>query len=229
MEGYPVTIRLLDPPLHEFLPEPQPPYDDPVATRAKELAEVNPMMGHRGVRVGITYPQIYETQIRAVFEAASILKGRGIKAIPQIMIPQVGSIQELDHIKAIYDSVKSQYDTITVNFGTMIEVVRGALTANELAGTAEFFSFGTNDLTQATYSFSREDAEGKFLPEYMEKHILERNPFQTLDISGVGQLMKMGTSSGRTVRPDMEIGICGRAWRGPGLGTLLPRTGPELC
>ncbi len=209
MEGYPVTIRLLDPPLHEFLPEPQPPYDDPVATRAKELAEVNPMMGHRGVRVGITYPQIYETQIRAVFEAASILKGRGIKAIPQIMIPQVGSIQELDHIKAIYDSVKSQYDTITVNFGTMIEVVRGALTANELAGTAEFFSFGTNDLTQATYSFSREDAEGKFLPEYMEKHILERNPFQTLDISGVGQLMKMGTSSGRTVRPDMEIGICG--------------------
>ncbi|MBI1657511.1 MAG: pyruvate, phosphate dikinase [Thaumarchaeota archaeon] len=227
MEGYPVTIRLLDPPLHEFLPNPeelagriaQMPGDEaaaqkPVLARARELAEVNPMMGHRGVRVGVTYPEIYEMQIRAVFEAAASLARRGVRAVPQIMVPQVGSVEELDHIKRIYDDIRSEAERkngrpVPVSFGTMIEVVRAAVTADRLASTAEFFSFGTNDLTQATYSFSREDAEGKFLPEYMEKGLLARNPFQTLDADGVGELMALAISKGRDARPGMEVGICG--------------------
>ncbi len=231
MEGYEVTIRLLDPPLHEFLPNPeelaekirklemQNATDEVnkakiVLKRARELAEVNPMMGHRGVRVGITHPEIYEMQIRAVFEALVELTKKKIKTHPQIMIPQISSIAELNHIKKIYDSIKKEMETkhkmkLKINFGTMIEVVRAALTANELASTAEFFSFGTNDLTQGTFSFSREDVEGKFLPEYMEKEILERNPFQSIDVNGVGSLIKIGISGGRGVRPNMEIGICG--------------------
>ena len=228
MEGYKVTIRLLDPPLHEFLPNPEELAEKirkmesqeeivkakEVLRRARDLAEINPMMGHRGVRVGITYPEIYEMQIRAVFEALAELMRKKIKARPQIMIPQISSVSELNHVKAIYDSVKAEmegkYKTkLTVNFGTMIEVVRAALTADELAGTAEFFSFGTNDLTQGTFSFSREDVEGKFLPEYMEKELLERNPFQSIDVNGVGSLIRMCVASGRGVSPDMEIGICG--------------------
>jgi pyruvate,orthophosphate dikinase len=231
MEGYKVTIRLLDPPLHEFLPNPeelinkihrlekqgnQLELEEAKAflARAKDLAEINPMMGHRGVRVGITYPEIYEMQIRAVFEAAAELAIQKVKAYPQIMIPQVGNATELIHIKQIYDKVKSEMETkhntkLKINFGTMLEVVRGCLTANELAQTAEFFSFGTNDLTQAVFSFSREDAEGKFLPEYMEKEILERNPFQTVDVNGVGSLVKLAIASGRSVKPDLEIGVCG--------------------
>lgn len=231
MEGYEVTIRLLDPPLHEFLPNPEELSErihklelkkatneikeaKTVLKRARELAEVNPMMGHRGVRVGITYPEIYEMQIRAVFEALVDLTKKKVKAHPQIMIPQISSIAELNHIKKIYDSIKKEMETkhkmkLKINFGTMIEVVRAALTANELANTAEFFSFGTNDLTQGTFSFSREDVEGKFLPEYMEKELLERNPFQSIDVNGVGSLIEMGISSGRRIRPNMEVGICG--------------------
>jgi len=231
MEGYEVTIRLLDPPLHEFLPNPEELAEKihklelkkatseikeakNILKRARELAEINPMMGHRGVRVGITYPEIYEMQIRAVFEALVELTKRKVKAHPQIMIPQISSIAELNHIKKIFDSIKKEMETkhkmkLTVNFGTMIEVVRAALTANELVTTAEFFSFGTNDLTQGTFSFSREDVEGKFLPEYMEKELLERNPFQSIDENGVGSLMKIGIGMGRKVRPNMEIGICG--------------------
>ncbi len=231
MEGYEVTIRLLDPPLHEFLPNPEELAEKIhklelkkatseikeakiILKRARELAEVNPMMGHRGVRVGITYPEIYEMQIRAVFEALVELTKKKVKAHPQIMIPQISSIAELNHIKKIYDSIKKEMETkhkmkLAANFGTMIEVVRAALTANELVDTAEFFSFGTNDLTQGTFSFSREDVEGKFLPEYMEKELLERNPFQSIDVNGVGSLMKIGIGMGRKVRPNMEIGICG--------------------
>ncbi len=231
MSGYPVTIRLLDPPLHEFLPNPEELTENIhklelknekeeldkariVLKRARELAEINPMMGHRGVRVGITYPEIYEMQIRAVFEAAAELAKEKADAHPQIMIPQISSIAELNHIKKIFDRIRkemeSKYKTkIKINFGTMIEVVRAALTANELASTAEFFSFGTNDLTQGTFSFSREDVEGKFLPEYMDKEILERNPFQSIDVNGVGNLMKIGITNGRQVKPNMEIGICG--------------------
>jgi pyruvate,orthophosphate dikinase len=172
------------------------------------------MMGHRGVRVGVTYPEIYEMQIRAVFEAAAFLAKKKVKAHPQIMIPQVSSIAELNLVKKIYDDIKEEIEKkhkmkLTINFGTMIEVVRAALTADELTETAEFFSFGTNDLTQATFSFSREDAEGTFLPEYLEKDLLERNPFQSIDVNGVGSLIELGIAKGRGVKPNLEIGICG--------------------
>ena len=211
MEGYKVTIRLFDPPLHEFLPSSK---NKKVLARAKELEEVNPMMGHRGVRLGITYPEIYEMQIRAVFEATAKLVKKKIDAKPQIMIPQVGSIEELNHIKSIYDNVKSdiekKYRTkFKINFGTMLEVVRACLTSDELAKTAEFFSFGTNDLTQAVFSFSREDAESKFLEEYKKKEILEISPFQSIDENGVGNLMSIAVSRGRKMKNDLEIGICG--------------------
>ena len=228
MEGYKVTIRLLDPPLHEFLPNPEElmariyknkkgenlSETKKVLERAKELAEINRMMGHRGVRVGITYPEIYRMQITAVFEAAVDLAKKKINAKPQIMIPQVGSIAELNNIKDIYDEVKSEIQKkykmrLNINFGTMLEVVRACLTSGELAKTAEFFSFGTNDLTQAVFSFSREDVEGKFLPEYMEKELLETSPFQSIDVSGVGSLMKIGIKQGRAIKSDLEIGICG--------------------
>ena len=226
MEGYKVTIRLLDPPLHEFLPNPEELKEKMnkendnsektkrVLDRARELAEINPMMGHRGVRVAITYPEIYRMQITAVFEAAAELAKKKVNAKPQIMIPQVGSLAELNYIKSIYDDVKKQMQQkykmkFKINFGTMLEVVRACLTSDELADTAEFFSFGTNDLTQAVFSFSREDAEGKFLPEYMEKELLETSPFQSIDVNGVGHLMKIGIKQGRDMKKDLEIGICG--------------------
>ena len=228
MEGYKVTIRLLDPPLHEFLPNPEDLMDKiyknknsedltetkKVLERAKELSEINPMMGHRGVRIGITYPEIYRMQITAVFEATVDLVKKNVNAKPQIMIPQVGSVSELNHIEDIYREVKSEIQKkykmkINVNFGTMLEVVRACLTANEIAKTAEFFSFGTNDLTQAVFSFSREDVEGKFLPEYIEKELLETSPFQSIDVNGVGNLMKIGIKQGRAIKKDLEIGICG--------------------
>ena len=228
MEGYKVTIRLLAPPLHEFLPNPEELMNKiyknkkdvnvtetkRVLDRAKELAEINPMMGHRGVRLGITYPEIYEMQIKAVFEATADLVKKKVDVKPQIMIPQVSSIEELNYIKSIYDDVKSEMEKkykikFKINFGTMLEVVRACLTANELVNTAEFFSFGTNDLTQAVFSFSREDAESKFLPEYMEKELLETSPFQSIDQNGVGNLMKIAISQGRQTKKNLEIGICG--------------------
>jgi len=226
MEGYKVTIRLLDPPLHEFLPNPEELKEKMnkendnsektkrVLDRARELAEINPMMGHRGVRVAVTYPEIYKMQITAVFEAAAQLAKTKVNAKPQIMIPQVGSLAELNYIKSIYDDVKKQMQKkynmkFKINFGTMLEVVRACLTSDELASTAEFFSFGTNDLTQAVFSFSREDAEGKFLPEYMEKELLETSPFQSIDVNGVGHLMRIGIKQGRDIKKNLEIGICG--------------------
>ena len=228
MEGYKVTIRLLDPPLNEFLPNPEELLDKiyknksgkklsdtkKVLERARELAEVNPMMGHRGVRLGITYPEIYEMQIRSVFEATAELVKKKVDAKPQIMIPQISSISELNHIKKIYDVIRSEMEKkhkvrLEINFGTMLEVVRACLTSDQLVKTAEFFSFGTNDLTQAVFSFSREDAESKFLPEYMEKDLLETSPFQSIDENGVGDLMKIAISQGRKHKKDLEIGICG--------------------
>ena len=211
MEGYKVTIRLLDPPLHEFLPSSK---NKKVLARAKELEEVNPMMGHRGVRLGITSPEIYEMQIKAVFEATAELVKKKINAKPQIMIPQVSSIAELNHIKSIYNSVKSDMEKkygikFKINFGTMLEVVRACLTSDELADTAEFFSFGTNDLTQGVFSFSREDVEGKFLGDYMDKGLVEISPFQSIDKNGVGNLMEIGIKRGRSVQKNLEIGICG--------------------
>jgi pyruvate,orthophosphate dikinase len=230
MEGYPVTIRLLDPPLHEFLPriedllrtiyESKSKNDQSVKEteivlhRARELAEINPMMGHRGVRIGITYPEIYEMQILAIFEATAELIAEGIKAEPQIMVPQVGSAEELIAIKRIYDKVKNEVEQkhqtkLRIKFGTMIEVVRSCLTADNLAEVAEFFSFGTNDLTQAVFSFSREDVEGKFLPFYLEKGIMAFNPFQNIDSKGVGKIMKIAVDLGRGTKGDLEVGICG--------------------
>lgn len=231
MQGHHVTIRLLDPPLHEFLPNIEvlinrihilekegASVEASIAKRflerAKELAEVNPMMGHRGVRVGITFPEIYQMQIRAICEAAAELAKEKADARPQIMIPQVGSVAELNYIKSIYESIKSDVQSRTgtklkINFGTMMEVVRACLTADEIAQTAEFFSFGTNDLTQAVFSFSREDAEGKFLSEYFEKEIITENPFQSVDVNGVGSLIQIAISKGRSIRRGLEIGICG--------------------
>ena len=231
MDGRPVTIRLLDPPLHEFLPNPAE-FPERVARlkkikatkkleqeiaiqqRSMDLSEINPMMGHRGVRVGITFPEIYEMQIRAVFEATVILARKKIRSTPQIMVPQVGSESELLYVREIYDRIYEQmskkYKTnFTIAFGTMIEVVRAALVSGDLVKTAEFFSFGTNDLTQATFSFSREDVEAKFLSEYLNKDIIATNPFQSLDVSGVGKLMEMSIKAGRAKRRQMEIGICG--------------------
>lgn len=229
MSGLPVTIRLLDPPLHEFLPsveallgrlhsleqgEGETIHTQKLLERAKELVETNPMMGHRGVRLGITHPEIYEMQIRAICDAVVELKKEGISIRPQIMIPQVGSVTELDYVKKIYITVKSEVESkcgfrLGTAFGTMIEVVRACLTADEIARVAEFFSFGTNDLTQAVFSFSREDAEGKFLPQYLERGVIAENPFQTIDASGVGALMKIAISNGRSANRNLEIGLCG--------------------
>ncbi len=224
MEGYPVTIRLLDPPLHEFLPrledlmkavyEHNDKNAQVVLQRVRELQEVNPMMGQRGVRLGIVYPEIYEYQIRAILEASAELIKQGINAEAQIMIPQVGIKEELVAVKSIFDRVKQDVEsrygvTLNVKFGTMIEVVRACLTSDSIASIAEFFSFGTNDLTQAVFSFSREDVEGKFLPLYLEKGILKDNPFQTIDRDGVGKAMRIAVEQARAVNNRLEIGICG--------------------
>ncbi len=228
MEGLPVTIRLLDPPLHEFLPNVEellrsleaakgkPDEEERLRrmlARARALAEVNPMLGHRGVRVGVTHPEIYEMQVRAILEAAAELAREGVAVKPQIMIPQVAMAEELEAVKRIVDGVRADVEgrygvKLDLKFGTMIEVVRACLMAGDIAKYAEFFSFGTNDLTQGTFSFSREDAENKFLPKYMERGILAFNPFQTID-KGVARLMAICVQEGRRTRPDLEIGICG--------------------
>ncbi|KAG2472192.1 MAG: Pyruvate, phosphate dikinase [Nitrosopumilales archaeon] len=247
MEGYPVTIRLLDPPLHEFLPNPEDLVNKihnleqknetseleetkTLLNRAKDLSEINPMMGHRGVRLGITYPEIYAMQIKAVFEATAELLNQKVDARPQIMIPQISSIAELNQIKRIFDEIKLEMEKkynkkIKINFGTMIEVVRACLTSDELAKTAEFFSFGTNDLTQGTFSFSREDVEEKFLSEYLEKELLKKSPFQSIDVNGVGNLMKIGIMNGRKIKPNLEIGICGEHGGDPSSIEFCYKTG----
>ena len=274
MKGLPVTIRLLDPPMHEFLPtagqleveiahlhqlrdsikalkdlpdtlkllspklyqqyadgltrlvgglhtfEESHLEDDVIARKetilrkVRALAEVNPMLGHRGVRLGITYPEIYSMQIQAILEAAALCAREGIEIYPEIMVPQVATVEEL---KRIHGYVQRSHKIVELThginvkfkFGTMLEVVRACVRAGRMAQDAEFFSFGTNDLTQATFSFSREDAENKFLPAYNETGILQDNPFEVLDIKGVGALMKMAVEDGRKTRPDLKIGICG--------------------
>jgi pyruvate,orthophosphate dikinase len=267
MAPRPVTIRLLDPPIHEFLPNekqleqeiahltslrdtvegvndlmnamhllrrkadtkelPKPfgpggreLVESAIAKKTqmlhkvRELFEVNPMLGHRGVRLGITYPEIYEMQIRAVLEAAAECSKEGHDVHPEIMVPQVCTSRELLWVKEIVDRVRTEveaeYDTkLKFKFGTMIEVVRACMRAGRLAETAEFFSFGTNDLTQASFSFSREDAENKFLPLYESNHILQHNPFEVLDVKGVGRLMGITVDWGRKTNPDLKVGICG--------------------
>ncbi|HOY06831.1 MAG TPA: pyruvate, phosphate dikinase [Saprospiraceae bacterium] len=224
MAGHPVTIRLLDPPLHEFVPH------DKVKLHAlsKELGikistlnkrvlalhENNPMLGHRGVRLGISYPEITEMQIRAILEAASELEDTGKKVFPEIMIPVTCTVNELKNQRAIVDRVheeiclKTGKKKIGFQFGTMIEIPRAALKADHLAEEAEFFSFGTNDLTQMSFGFSRDDIGG-FLPIYLDQHILRDDPFQTIDQQGVGELIKIGIERGRKTRPNLEVGICG--------------------
>ena len=220
----PVTIRLLDPPLHEFLPHADEDIADLAKTmgitfealkgRVESLHEFNPMLGHRGCRLAITYPEIAEMQTRAIIEAAiEAKKNKGIDVHPEIMIPLVGEIKELEYIQTICRTtadnlIKQSGIQLDYMFGTMIEVPRGAVTADEIAKVAEFFSFGTNDLTQMTYGFSRDDA-GKFIKDYLEKGIFEQDPFVTLDQVGVGKLVKMAADLGRSTRPDIKLGICG--------------------
>ena len=223
MHGLPVTIRLLDPPLHEFLPT----EEDDIKEIAKELGmsyedmkstiislhEINPMLGHRGCRLSITYPEICDMQARAIFEAAAELTKTGLKVIPEVMIPVVGIVNEVKVLKkqivGIAQHVMKEYGIeFEYKVGTMIEVPRACITADEIAGEAEFFSFGTNDLTQLTYGFSRDDF-GKFLPEYLEKGILEKDPFAVLDQTGVGSLIKIAIEKGKSVRKDLKVGICG--------------------
>ncbi|MDZ7357596.1 MAG: pyruvate, phosphate dikinase [candidate division KSB1 bacterium] len=223
MHDLPVTIRLLDPPLHEFvnLDEKQIKElskqlgitEQKLKARIEALHELNPMLGHRGCRLGIAYPEITEMQARAIFEAAADLTKEGVKVYPEVMVPLTGIYTEFDHQKAIIDRVaKEVMEEKQVKFsymvGTMIEIPRACVTANEIARTAEFFSFGTNDLTQTTFGFSRDDI-GSFLPYYLDHKILPNDPFQTLDQNGVGQLIDMGVKRGRSVRPDLKIGICG--------------------
>ncbi|MEM3017677.1 MAG: pyruvate, phosphate dikinase [Candidatus Bathyarchaeia archaeon] len=229
MNGLPVTVRLLDPPLHEFLPSIEGllreigdmkaqgldvSAKEELFRKARALVEVNPMMGHRGVRLGITNPEIYEMQTRAIIEAAAELIKQGYDVKPEIMIPQVSMASELEFVKRRLEGVARQVMEekgvkVEYSFGTMMEVVRSCLTADKIAVFAEFFSFGTNDLTQGTFSFSREDAENKFLPRYLENGILRFNPFETIDKEGVGRLMRIAIQDGRKSRPDLKVGICG--------------------
>ncbi len=223
MQGLPVTIRLLDPPLHEFVPHQLATQKDladdmhisleAVKSKVAQLEEFNPMLGHRGCRLGNTYPEITEMQTRAIMEAALNLKAKGIEAIPEIMVPLVGTLNEYiaqeDIIRSTANKVfEERNDTIDYLLGTMIEIPRAALTADLIAQRAEFFSFGTNDLTQMAFGYSRDDA-GKFLPIYIEKGILKVDPFEVIDQEGVGQLIKMGTDKGRSTKPDLKVGICG--------------------
>ena len=223
MEGDPVVIRYLDPPLHEFLPhtieEMQPLAEslntslETIQNRIDALKEFNPMMGHRGCRLAITYPEIARMQTRAVIEAAINVNKKGMNVTPEIMIPLVGDVKELEYVKNIVTEVadkiiKDNNVNLTYKVGTMIEIPRAALTADEIAKQAEFFSFGTNDLTQMTYGFSRDDA-GKFLNDYYDKKIFESDPFAKLDQTGVGQLVEMAAVKGRKTRSDIHLGICG--------------------
>jgi pyruvate,orthophosphate dikinase len=228
MDGLPVTIRLLDPPLHEFLPK----YTDlleeytrldarhmdrerleAMMAKVRSLQEANPMLGHRGCRLGITYPEIYGMQVRAIMEAACTVAAQGVRVEPEIMIPLTGTIGEMTltyaQTKEVADRTIAEMGVpVKYLIGTMIEVPRAALIADQIAQVAEFFSFGTNDLTQLTFGYSRDDV-AKFLPEYLLKGLLPSDPFSVLDQEGVGELVKIGIERGRRTRPGLKVGICG--------------------
>jgi pyruvate,orthophosphate dikinase len=223
MDGYPVTIRLLDPPLHEFLPHGG--EESKLLARTldlpradlnriiESLRETNPMLGHRGCRLGISYPEITEMQGRAIFEAAVRAMRRGINVQPELMVPLVSTLKEFEHQRAILDDVAQRVlggmgERVPYLIGTMIELPRAALTAGSIAEKAEFFSFGTNDLTQTTYGLSRDDA-GRFLPSYIDRGIFPDDPFQILDTEGVGRLVRIAVEEGRQARPGIKLGICG--------------------
>ena len=242
MDGLPVTIRLLDPPLHEFVPTRTDEREKlaqalgitlaQLAQRADDLHESNPMMGHRGVRLGVTFPEISEMQFRAIFEATAELLQEGKQVFPEIMVPVVGTVAELDNQLAIarrvHDEVCARYGMSRIEhlYGTMIEIPRACLTADRIAATAEFFSFGTNDLTQMTFGFSRDDIGG-FVPDYLEKKILPADPFQVLDREGVGQLVEMGIQRGRATRPKLKVGICGEHGGEPSSVEFCHRVGMD--
>jgi pyruvate,orthophosphate dikinase len=230
MAGKPVTIRLLDAPLHEFLPKEKDIREDLERAKAQKdrrliaelkrkaemvpkLQEANPMLGHRGCRFGITYPEVYEMQARAIFEAAAALAKDGVAVEPEVMIPLTGTVGEMrvtrELTERIAEAVLGEAGVqVPYAIGTMIEVPRAALVADQIAHEAAFFSFGTNDLTQLTYGYSRDDV-GKFLPLYLEKEILPRDPFRVMDQEGVGELVRIGIERGRRARPDIKIGLCG--------------------
>jgi pyruvate,orthophosphate dikinase len=240
MEGLPVTIRLLDPPLHEFLPHTEEDLEAvakatgldaaKLLRRAKELHETNPMLGHRGCRLGVSYPEIYEMQVRAIIEAACEVKKSGNPApAPEIMHPLVAKGEEMKFLRELTDRIAKaviaeQGVEIKYSVGTMIELPRAALRAGDLAEYAEFFSFGTNDLTQTTFGISRDDS-GRFLNAYIEKGIFEKDPFVSLDQEGVGDLIKIAAERGRAVRPDVKLGICGEHGGDPVSIDFCERTG----
>ncbi|MBQ2764855.1 MAG: pyruvate, phosphate dikinase, partial [Firmicutes bacterium] len=251
MAGFPVTIRFLDPPLHEFLPNKEDllveittlkcTNGDPAVIAEKEelmkkveaLSEFNPMLGHRGCRLGVTYPEIYEMQARAVFEAVAELTKEGLEIIPEVEIPLVVHINEFHKLRGVVDAVAAEVKAETgVDFeytvGTMVEGPRAALTTDELATEAEFFSFGTNDLTQTTFGFSRDDAEGKVLQAYVEEKVLPISPFVSLDEKGVGKIMKIAIEGARSVKPDFLIGICGEHGGDPESIDLCHRLGLDF-
>jgi len=241
MHDLPVIIRTLDPPLHEFLPHTDGeikelaekmnvPFEK-LKAKVTSLHEMNPMLGHRGCRLGITYPEITEMQARAIFEAACEVYKEGVKVIPEVMIPLVGDVNEFVNQKRVVLKVAEEVMTkygVKLKFlvGTMIEIPRACLTADEIAKEAEFFSFGTNDLTQMCFGFSRDDAQ-KFLAEYMEKGILKDPPFHTLDQEGVGELIRVGIEKGRKGRPDLEVGICGEHGGDPDSVKFCHRVGMD--
>jgi pyruvate,orthophosphate dikinase len=241
MAGRPVTIRTLDPPLHEFLPHTDREVRDlaqamnlkpsAVAARVASLREMNPMLGHRGCRLGMTYPEITEMQSRAIFEAACDVKAQGIKVFPEVMIPLVGHRNELrvqEEIvrRAAEEVFKERGMRIPYLVGTMIELPRAALTADRIAEHAEFFSYGTNDLTQTTFGISRDDS-GKFLPFYLDRGVLAAEPFTTLDVEGVGELVRIGIEKGKRARPALKIGICGEHGGDPATIEFCHRAGME--
>ncbi len=210
MTGFPVTIRLLDPPLHEFLPPVEEATSEAMRKRIEQLHEANPMLGTRGCRLGLQYPEIYEMQVRAIVRAAHAVRERtGEAPLVEIMHPLVGFGEELRRLRALTERVAAEEPEVAHQIGTMIELPRACVRADEIAETADFCSFGTNDLTQTALGFSRDDAEGKFLTYYLEHGILERNPFEVLDLEGVGELMRIAVERGRDAKPDLKLGICG--------------------
>jgi len=239
MDGKPVTIRTLDPPLHEFLPHEKKEQEEVakalgispkvIKEKIESMAEFNPMLGFRGCRLGISYPEITEMQAQAIFEAAVNMAKKGVKVKPEVMIPLVGNVNELKLQEAIVRRVaaevfKKKGKKVNYLVGTMIELPRAAVTADKIAQVAEFFSFGTNDLTQTAMGLSRDDA-GKFLPKYIENEIIPKDPFEALDQEGVGELVKMGTEKGRSTNEKLKVGICGEHGGEPSSIDFFHRTG----
>jgi pyruvate, orthophosphate dikinase len=213
MDGLPVTIRLLDPPLNEFLPKlADVEHQEHLSDRVRALQEVNPMLGTRGARLGILHPEIYEMQIEAIFRAVRAARGNGVEVTPEIMVPLVGYRRELEELRKLIERVGEEHGFrrgADYLVGTMVELPSACVRAAEIAREADFFSFGTNDLTQTTIGFSRDDIEGSIMARYLDRNVFDRSPFETLDIDGVGYLVRMAAWLGRASKPDLKLGVCG--------------------